>query len=165
MIRILFLLFYCWGHCLTQPFVEAANPAPHRFASLRSRLVNMHIGPGVQYAVSWQFLQVGLPVEIVGEFEHWRQVKDTSGTKGWIHKSLLCGKRTVYVLHDHQSLHQNPDEKSRVLAYLQTGVIGKVVNLQGDWCCIKVTHPQVGQYKGWVLRRHVFGLYSHEMHL
>jgi SH3-like domain-containing protein len=129
-----------------------------RFASVRSRLVNVHVGPGLQYPVNWQLIQLGLPVEIVGEFENWRQIRDVLGAKGWVHKNLLCGKRTIYVLQERVPIHVSPDPQSPAVAYLQKGVIGQILDLYGEWCLIRVSHSRLGLYKGWILRQKVFGL-------
>lgn len=39
-------------------------PLP-RFVTLKSKRVNLRIGPGTDYAVSWMYLKSGLPVEII----------------------------------------------------------------------------------------------------
>jgi SH3-like domain-containing protein len=163
-LRSRFWQILAFGLCfITWKTSEASATHRYRFGSLRSRLVNMHVGPGMQYPIIWQFVQSGLPVEVVGEFEHWRQIKDVSGSKGWVHKSLLCGKRTVYVVRDQEVLRKAPDSASPPVAYLQKGIVGKVLTLQGGWCFIQVSHANVGHYKGWVERKHVFGLYAHEV--
>src|SRR5476649_1199442 len=51
-------------------------PIP-RFASLRSDEVNVRTGPGTRYPVDWVFKRKGMPIEIVAEYENWRDRKST----------------------------------------------------------------------------------------
>jgi len=44
------------------------------------------------------FKRVGLPVEVVKEFESWRQVRDAEGTTGWVLGTMLSGRRTAVIL-------------------------------------------------------------------
>ena len=72
-------------------------PLP-RFVSLRADEVNMRTGPGVQYPVEWVYKRQGLPAEIIAEFGTWRKVRDWQGTQGWIHQSMLSGKRNFIIM-------------------------------------------------------------------
>src|SRR5262245_34959241 len=67
-------------------------PVP-RFASLRSDEVNVRTGPGTRYPVDWVFKRKFMPVEVVAEFENWRKIRDWQGASGWVHQSLLTGRR------------------------------------------------------------------------
>ena len=58
-------------------------PVP-RFVSLKSDRVNLRQGPGTEYPTAWVFRRAGLPVEVIKEFESWRQVRDAEGTTGWV---------------------------------------------------------------------------------
>ena len=55
-----------------------------RFVSLKSDRVNLRQGPGTEYPTAWVFRRAGLPVEVIKEFEGWRQVRDAEGTTGWV---------------------------------------------------------------------------------
>ncbi|MEZ5840142.1 MAG: SH3 domain-containing protein, partial [Hyphomicrobiales bacterium] len=63
-------------------------PVP-RFVSLKSNRVNVRVGPGRGYEVSWVFTRGGLPVEVIQEFENWRRVRDSEGAEGWVFHSLV----------------------------------------------------------------------------
>ena len=76
----------------------ASGLALPRFASLKSDRVNLRQGPGTDYPTAWVFRRAGLPVEIVKEFESWREVRDAEGTTGWVLGSMLSGRRTAVVL-------------------------------------------------------------------
>ncbi len=84
-------LFAAWAHA-----VEPVAGLP-RFASLRAGEVNVRTGPGVRYPVEWVFVYRHMPIEIVAEFDTWRKVRDWQGTEGWVHLSMLSGRRTAIV--------------------------------------------------------------------
>lgn len=132
-----------------------------RFASLRSSSVHMHVGPGNNYPIEWRFIRQGLPVEIVAEFDTWRRVRDHQGTEGWIHKSLLCGKRTVIIMGSLQNLYDKPDSQSAIIARIEPNVVATVTETQPNWCKIEIRNDQ-GRFKGWVSRKQVWGLYADE---
>ena len=71
-----------------------ALPLP-RYASLKTDRVNLREGPSKDHATKWVFQRAGLPVEITGEFEIWRKVRDSEGAEGWVLHSLLSGRRTA----------------------------------------------------------------------
>lgn len=132
-------------------------PVP-RFASIRSKEVNLHVGPGATYPTEWTILRTGLPIEIIAEFDTWRQIKDYQGTQGWVHKSLLSGKRTVVVLKKIRKLFKNPDAGSPIVARLEPGIVGKVLECRNDWCRL-----DVDGYKGWIKRLFIWGVYPNEV--
>ncbi|MET0407983.1 MAG: SH3 domain-containing protein, partial [Hyphomicrobium sp.] len=58
------------------PLVGSGLPVP-RFVSLKSDRVNLRNGPGTDYPTGWVYRRAGLPVEVIKEFETWRQVRDS----------------------------------------------------------------------------------------
>ena len=72
-------------------------PVP-RFVSLKSDRVNMRKGPGTDYPTAWVYRRAGLPLEVIKEFEGWRQVRDADGASGWVLQTFLSGRRTALVL-------------------------------------------------------------------
>lgn len=140
---------------------EHALPVP-RFVSLRAT-ANLHVGPGQQYPVDWQYLIPSFPMEVIAEFGHWRQVRDFQGTRGWLHKSLLTGKRHVLIVNSVQNMMNTPHAQGKTIARLSPGVVGRVLQIQGDWCKLSVKW-QDKTYKGWIEKRYIWGLYSHETH-
>ena len=68
-----------------------------RFVSLRSNKVFVRTGPALRYPIKWIYTREGLPVEVVQEFDTWRKVRDKDGEEGWIHSSLLSGKRHAVI--------------------------------------------------------------------
>ena len=100
-------------------------PLP-RFASLRAGEVNVRTGPGVQYPVDWVFQRQGLPVEVIAEYRTWRKIRDWQGTQGWVHQSLLAGKRTVIVIGGQRALHAKPEPDAKAVAQLEAGVVASL---------------------------------------
>ena len=139
-------------------------PLP-RFVSLKAHSVNLRVGPGTNYAVSWRFMKEGLPVEIIQEYDNWRRVRDSDGTEGWINQSLLSGERSavaapwmkangkdVYV-----NLRRDSMESSGIVAKLQPGVVMKLDECTGNWCKAKA-----GGVEGWVAQAEIWGAYPGE---
>lgn len=139
-------------------------PLP-RFVSLKSRRVNIRIGPSVDYAVSWMYTKEGLPMEIIQEYENWRRVRDAEGTEGWVNQALLSGDRTaiaapwmrgkgkdVFV-----NMRREAQNSSSVVAKLEPGVIIKIKECTGDWC-----RAQAGGAEGWVSQGEIWGAYPGE---
>ncbi|HEU0117387.1 MAG TPA: SH3 domain-containing protein [Alphaproteobacteria bacterium] len=132
-------------------------PVP-RFASLRSNDVNMRTGPGTRYPIEWVFSHQGLPVEIVAEYEIWRQVRDSEGAKGWVHKSALTGKRSGIVSGGTRDLHSDPDVTSGAVAHLEVGAVGQLVSCKKDWCKLKFNG-----IKGYLRKTDFWGAYPNEV--
>src|SRR5215470_13064884 len=113
-------------------------PIP-RFASLRSDEVNVRTGPGTRYPVDWVFKRKLMPVEIVAEYENWRKIRDWQGASGWVHQSLLTGKRSFIIPAHAASLHKTPANSAEVVAKLEPEVMGEIRSCSGDWCRVRVT--------------------------
>lgn len=143
-------------------------PLP-RFVSLKAESVNMRVGPGTQYAISWRYTRRGLPLEIIQEFDNWRRVRDHEGTIGWVHGSLLSGVRSAVTRPwDNVSgndgivpLYQRPHGDAEVSAQLKPGVIGQIDQCDGLWCEMAVN---VGgrTIKGYANQAELWGVYPDE---
>lgn len=132
-------------------------PLP-RFVSLDSSKVYARTGPGRQYPIKWVYQRNQLPVEIIQEYDSWRKVKDIKGEGGWIHTSLLSGRRTALVnaaglvdIRDGLTVH------ARIIAQAEPGVVAQINKCAGHWCKIKT-----GGYNGWVERKFLWGIYEGE---
>jgi SH3-like domain-containing protein len=156
-LRYFILSFFSFSLCYGE-----GTPLPiPRFVSLRSATVNLHVGPGNHYPVDWQYIRQNMPVEVIAEFDTWRQIRDWQGTEGWVHKSLLSGKRNVWILHKIRKLYNEPLEKSKVIAHVEPGVLAHVLECQGAWCRIEIkTSGQ--KYRGWIKRHSIWGVYPNE---
>jgi SH3-like domain-containing protein len=150
-------------------FAQAAKgpsglPLP-RFVTLKSKRVNLRIGPGMDYAASWMYLKAGLPVEIVQEYDNWRQIRDADGTEGWVNQSLLSGQRAaiaapwmkgkgknVYV-----NMRRDAQPSATIVAKLEPGVTINIGECNGDWCFAKTEGAE-----GWVAQSEIWGAYPGE---
>ncbi len=129
-----------------------------RFVSLASRKVNFRTGPGEQYPVTWTFVRQGLPVEVIAEFELWRRIRAPDGTVGWVHKSLLSGRRTALVVGTApRDLLADPEPGARVVLRAAPGVQGRLKACHGGWCELEVSGE-----KGWLTRDQIWGVYPNE---
>lgn len=134
-------------------------PLP-RFASLRAGEVNVRTGPGVQYPVDWVFQRQGMPVEIIAEYRTWRKIRDWQGTQGWVHQSLLAGRRTAIVIGGARSLRTKPEADAKAVAELEAGVVANLVSCpeQSAWCRL-----EVDGFDGWLRRVDFWGTLKDEI--
>jgi len=144
--------------------VETGDPLP-RFVSLKSSKVNVRRGPSRMHQVDWVYRRKGLPVEVVSEFEHWRRIRDFDGDVGWVHSSLLDGRRSAIIRGpvggDPVPLHAMPDGYSETLALAEPGVLLRLMSCTSKWC--RATVLGSGQIaEGWVAREQLWGLYTNE---
>lgn len=139
---------------LTGP--ETGLPLP-RFVSLRAKEANIRIGPGVQYPVDWVYVRRFMPLEITAEFDNWRKIRDWEGTEGWVHKSMLSGRRTALITGENRTIRQNPATLAPPVAHAEPGVIGALLECETDWCRIDVKGN-----KGWLPRMAFWGIYPGE---
>ncbi len=138
-------------------------PIP-RFVTLRADEVNVRTGPGMRYPVDWVFVRPMMPVEVIAEFDTWRKIRDIEGIEGWVHQSLLSGRRGATVIgHDLWPLLADPDEAATVVARVEPGVIGRLLRCpaaeaaEHAWCFV-----EVAGYRGWMARAGLWGLYDGE---
>lgn len=129
-----------------------------RFVITKSNEVNARTGPGIRYPIDWIFIKKGEPVEITAEFEQWRYVKDIKGEGGWVHSSVLSGKRAVIIRNKEiVRLYRSADLASRVVAKLSPDLRCQFKKCKDEWCKI-----QCQSYDGWVLRKYLWGVYPDE---
>lgn len=141
------------------PTGQSNLPLP-RFASLRAGEVNMRTGPGVRYPVDWVFHRRALPIEIVAEFGTWRKIRDEQGAEGWVHRSMLSGKRSAVTIGkagSSQILRRAAEENSAAVAKLEPGVLVSILECDGPWCRLE-THG----FRGWLPRKGLWGVKADE---
>jgi SH3-like domain-containing protein len=148
------------------PVTGSGLPVP-RFVSLKVDRVNLRSGPGTEYPTTWVFRRAGLPVEVVKEFEGWRQVRDAEGTTGWVLQFLLSGRRTALVLPwevksasppPQVPIRNSDSEKARALAFVEAGVIANVQACDGRWCDVSIEN-----YRGYLQQKQLWGVYEGEV--
>ena len=137
-----------------------------RFVSLKSDRVNLRNGPGTDYPTGWVYRRAGLPLEIVKEYESWRQVRDSEGATGWVLQSFLSGRRTALVLPWERKasakpplvpIHASDSARSNVVVNVEAGVIADLHSCDGRWC--RVT---VDAYTGYIEQKKLWGAYEGE---
>ncbi|MHA1539592.1 MAG: SH3 domain-containing protein [Alphaproteobacteria bacterium] len=156
--RKLLILLFVMG--LIAPIAQAQTGQPlPRFASLRADEVNLRAGPGVQrYPIEWIYLRRGLPVEIIIEAGTWRKIRDKDGTTGWVHQSMLSGKRTAIVTGEILQMYAKKNLNSPLRAHLQPKVIVNLENCDTEWCRVEVR-----EIEGFVKRAFLWGTYPNEI--
>jgi SH3-like domain-containing protein len=143
----------------TDAKVTAAGLPIPRFVSLRTNPINLRTGPGVRYPVDWVYVKRALPVEVIGEFDTWRRIRDHDGAEGWVHQSMLSGKRTAVVTGTTAALNQSGEDTAEVVAILEPGV---VVNVQRCPADIVMCRVEIDSLQGWMKREHLWGIYPAE---
>ncbi len=132
-------------------------PLP-RFASIKSNEVNARSGPSIKAPVEWVFVKKYEPVEIIAEYEQWRQIRDIKGEGGWVHSSVLSGKRSVVSLgKDVINLIKDPSDTKQVLAKVSPSVRCQLHKCKETWC--KVTCQTL---TGWLPVEKLWGVYPNE---
>ena len=142
-------------------------PVP-RFVSLKSDRVNMRKGPGTDYPTAWVYRRAGLPLEVIKEFEGWRQVRDAEGTTGWVLGSMLSGRRTAVILPwlvrpgqgepPFAVLRDDDSESARAIAQVEAGVLAGIISCDGRWCRVSV-----GGFRGYIEQTKLWGAYQGEV--
>ncbi len=144
-------------------------PIP-RFVSLKSDRINLRQGPSKDHNIIWIYRRAGLPVEIIGEFERWRRVRDAEGNDGWIYFSLLSGRRTVLIVPWSESkisnsanienvtaLRASKSKSAEIVATMEAGVLANINECDGSWC-----HVSVDRFSGWIQQEKLWGVYRGE---
>jgi SH3-like domain-containing protein len=133
-----------------------------RFVSLKASEVNSRVGPGAEYQIAWVFKRAGLPVEILAEFESWRQVRDSDGMTGWVAAALLSARRTAVVAPwvKERTVFNLTSSRggSSEVARIEPGAIVDIVYCDGEACEV-----YAGQQKGWVPQKNLWGVYPGEI--
>ena len=161
---LLLLAAGVWG---SQPAAAAV------FLSTKVDRANMRLGPGLDYPVRAQFRIRHWPLELLDRYGDWRRVRDWHGEEGWMHKRLLSTARYVLIRPQHEldassdsqaqrqkrtiRLYRSPDMRSRVVAFVQTGVAAQLENCDTIWCRIRLP-----QHAGWVVRVALWGVDERE---
>ena len=131
-----------------------------RYASLRFDKTNVREGPSKTHRTAWIFQRAGLPIEIIGEFDIWRRIRDSEGAEGWVLASLLSGRRAALVAPWRKAEEAQLYAKlgaPNVVAKLQSGVLANVKTCQGDWCRV------FGEgFDGFIKQGDLWGVYPGE---
>lgn len=132
-------------------------PVP-RFVTLKSNKVNMRVGPGREYPLSWVYKKKNLPLKVIAEFDVWRKVMDHDGTTGWVHSQLVTLKRYALIQSRLTKLHRKADFDSPVVAVADKGVLLELQTCEAQWC--RVANDEL---RAFVRREDIWGVLETEM--
>ncbi len=132
-------------------------PIP-RYVSLKSAEVNVRVGPGKRYPTQYVYKRLGLPVQVVEEFAHWRKIADYEGASGWVHKGMIDGKRTAIIVGKSQNLYAKPDATSAPVIRAAKSVVGEVKRCEPDWCEMEISGRE-----GWIRKADIWGVKREEV--
>ena len=85
-------------------------------------------------------------------------MRDADGSEGWVHKSLLTGRRSVLVTGAVRTLRREPDAASAAVAKLEPGVVAALLACGDGWCRIEIDGR-----KGWLSQEDFWGAYRDEV--
>lgn len=161
----------CDGVAAQSASAKTPDKQTIRFVSLRSDRVNVRAGPGKEYKISWIFRRAGLPLEITKQFGNWRQIRDSEGSVGWVHHSLISRRRTALVLPWEAAksakgggkavtapIMAAPSDASRVRALVEAGALVGLVSCDSRWCQVSVR-----DFRGWIEKSRLWGVYPNEV--
>lgn len=155
-------LVLAWPAAVAADNVTARGPVTNlplpRFVSLKASEANVRRGPSLTHRIDWVFTAKGMPLEVVGEYGHWRRVRDHDGVGGWVHYTLLSGARTGLVESPRALLYARPDVASPPNAALEAGVLVALDRCGAVWC-----RARAGGYKGWVPKADLWGVSADEV--
>ena len=145
----------------------AAADSVLRYVSLKADKVYLRKGPGTGYPIAKLYERAGLPVEVIREFDVWRQVRDAGGTVGWVHSALLSNRRTALVLPWEVKAGQGPavqatlradsSEGARAVVQVEAGVLVGILGCETGWCRVSL-----GSQRGYIERAKLWGTYPNE---
>jgi SH3-like domain-containing protein len=134
-----------------------ANRSVPRFASIKANEVNARNGPSTKSSIEWVFIKKGEPVEIIAEYDQWRQIRDIKGEGGWVHMSVLSGKRSVVVIGKGTVQLLKSPGKRGIVANVSAQVRCNFNKCKGAWCQVICK-----TYKGWLPKDAIWGVYTKE---
>ena len=154
LVAILCLVLLVAGTARAQTLGPSGNPLP-RYASVKGSTVNVRTGPGMGFPIRWVITTRRVPLRIVEESGDWRRVEDVDDELGWVHTSLLSGKRSALVISDPttQALRRRPSPDARTVLLAEPGTFGWLETCEADWC--QLTFDDT---KGWMRKTALWGV-------
>ena len=134
-------------------FHSSGLPIP-RFVALRSDKVFVRTGPALRYPIQWIYQKKHYPVEVIQEFDTWRKIRDIDGEEGWIHQSLLSGKKMglvnaaqgAYLYRKPIKIDKNNNPVAqKPMALLENKLLIHINKCLPQWCFI-----DIGDLNGWI---------------
>ena len=150
----------CFGVLCLAGAVSAQELSIPRFVSFRRADVNLRTGPGNRYPIKFVYRMKNYPVEVIDEYELWRQIREVDGTVGWVHRRMLSSGRYVILTED-SVLRKNINSTASPVAFVQKGALGKLEECEVDACRVSFIFND-REYEGWLNKEDFYGAYSRE---
>ena len=164
------------GHGIGRGAVRSRQPAfpggsglpVPRFVSLKSDRVNLRNGPGTDYPTAWVYRRAGLPLEVIKEFEGWRQVRDAEGADrlgaaivpvGAAHRARAAvGGQARHNRRRRWRCATTTASGRVAVAMVEAGVIANVHTCDGRWCEVSID-----KFRGYIEQKKLWGVYEGEI--
>jgi SH3-like domain-containing protein len=152
------LLAFFAAPVVATDFADGTTDLPKpRFVSIKRGKAMMRSGPGERFPIKWEYRRPGLPMEILKEYEIWRQVRDPDGEIGWMQKALLAGQRTGIIKDQVRLMYVAPDVNSRIAWRIAPGAVVTITLCEDMWCRVSKDGKS-----GYILRGEMWGTYARE---
>ena len=156
----LFLLFLTitTSYSIAESLGQSTGYKLPRFVSTKSDESNLRKGANTDYPILLTYKVKNLPLEVIGEHDKWRKVKDFDGNEGWMHKDLLKGNRFGLINTSHGQF-------SQILIKPKGKLIGNIGNrniVKLNKCLKKWCHISINKNKGWINKKNLWGVYEKE---
>jgi SH3-like domain-containing protein len=94
---------------------------------------------------------------VIAEFDTYRKIRDHQGASGWVHQSMLVGKRSALIVGATRTLRKERSNDAQAAALVEPGLIGRLLECRDTWCRLEISG-----YKGWLKRDEFWGTYPGE---
>lgn len=139
---------------ITAGSTEASSKLPiPRFVSIKSNEANARAGPSIKSQAQWIFVKRGEPVEIIAEYQQWRNVRDVNGEGGWVHSSVLSGKQYVVIVADQIIPLIHSLSNSKIIAK-----VAPQLRCQLNKCQEQLCNVTCKNYQGWIQKKYLWGI-------
>lgn len=130
-----------------------------RFVSIKSNEANIRVGPSKNYPIIIKYIRENYPLKILDEYNEWRKVEDVEKNIGWIHNSLISGKRTgLIVSKKEKSIEIYNSVNGSSIGKIGIDNIVLIKKCKISWCVIKFDN-----YSGWVNKKNIWGVKNKEI--
>ncbi len=129
-----------------------------RYVSLKSNDANIRVGPSKKYPIEIKYTKKNYPLKVLEEYEEWRRVEDFKNNTGWIHKSLITGKRTGIILSDEKSVKLLNTLNGNVIGEIGKSNIVYLEKCKINWCLVSL-----GNFNGWMDKKYIWGVKQNEI--
>ena len=138
-------------------FAESPTNIPY-YASIKADEANVRTGPSVRYPIQWVYKKPNWPIKVTATFEMWRKISDIDGEAGWIHESLLSGRRYAMGKGESaQEVYQLPIKTAAVVMIMEGNAIARLLECKSGWCKISAEDE-----KGWIQSSLLWGVEENE---